>query len=491
MDRSRAPGDGENTRRTRREVLKTGLRAAGVVFGTPWILAHRASGAGRNPPLEAGQAVVDTTPPKGVGLAGFHYRPGKERRVDGVRQATEARALVLRQGPTQTAIVSVDLCAFGADVAERIQRAVERRTGIPAQNVHLCATHTHSMPAFCYLRQWGEYPQAYAADVERKIVQAVARAKADAAPCAIFVGKAVASAASFNRTTPKFRTEDQFGPDATDADRWLDRTLHTLRFERAGGKPDLLWYHFSAHPVCYADRLAGPDWPGLVIEMARSDGVPHPCYLQGHAGDVNPGPGKPWRGDARETAGSVYAAIKKALAAERRIESPTLAAVSRPMDLPLDLKLYRQWLETYRREPEKCSRGVWVDAGFARDWYQANSRKPWTRPNLPIRLAALRLGPVGLVFHPSELYSFYGLVIQRDSPLPETIVVGYADGLVGYLPDPRAYQAGEYAAIVVPKILDYPPFQPTAAQAMSAGIGNMLHKVASLGRMESEHDSER
>ncbi|HID21632.1 MAG TPA: hypothetical protein EYP14_04440, partial [Planctomycetaceae bacterium] len=428
--------------------------------------------------LEVGQALVDTTPPKGIGLAGFHYRPGKERRADGVRQPTEARALVLQEGRTQAAIVSVDLCGLDAEFTRRVQKAVERETGIPADHVHLAATHTHSMPAFCFLRQWGEYPRAYAAEVERKIVQAVGRAKEDAAPCALFVGKAVASGASFNRTTPKFRTEDQFGPDATDADRWLDRTLRTFRFERVGGKPDLLWYHFSAHPVCYADRLAGPDWPGLVIDMARGDNVSHPCYLQGHAGDVNPGPGRPWRGDAQKTAESVYAAIQKALANEKRVESPALAALSRPLNLSLDLQRYRQWLETYRRDPAKCNRGAWVDADFARDWYQAHNRKPWTRSRLPVRLAALRIGSVGLAFHPSELYSYYGLVIQRDSPLPETVVVGYADGLVGYLPDPRAFQTGEYAAIVVPKILDYPPFQPTTAQEMCLELVKMLREIA-------------
>ena len=73
-------------------------------------------------------------------------------------------------------------------------------------------------------------------------------------------------------------------------------------------------------------------------------------------------------------------------------------------------------------------------------------------------MSAIQLGPVGLVFHPGELYTCYGLMIRRDSPLRETLVVGYADGSVGYLPDPEAYRLGEYSAIVVPKILDFPRF---------------------------------
>jgi len=42
-------------------------------------------------------------------------------------------------------------------------------------------------------------------------------------------------------------------------------------------------------------------------------------------------------------------------------------------------------------------------------------------------------------------------------------VVGYTDGLIGYLGDPAAYQAGLYEAVVVPKILGLPPFTPEAA----------------------------
>ena len=86
----------------------------------------------------------------------------------------------------------------------------------------------------------------------------------------------------------------------------------------------------------------------------------------------------------------------------------------------------------------------------------------------------MRLGGVGLLFHPAELYSYYGLAIRRDSPFEDTLVVAYADGLIGYLPDPKAYAASEYSAIVVPKILDYPPFTTAAAEEMKTAAVAML-----------------
>lgn len=88
------------------------------------------------------------------------------------------------------------------------------------------------------------------------------------------------------------------------------------------------------------------------------------------------------------------------------------------------------------------------------------------------------MGSVGLLFHPGELYSYYGLAIQRDSPCPTTLVVGYTDDIVGYLPDPNAYTAGEYAALTVPGILDLPPFTPQAAQRFAEQALKLLGRIA-------------
>ena len=94
---------------------------------------------------------------------------------------------------------------------------------------------------------------------------------------------------NFNRTVPEWRTDPEFGDDATDDHRWLDTLLHALILRRADTKPDLLWYHFCAHPVCYRDENVGPDWPGIVVEHCRRIRGLVPVFLQGHIGDVNPG----------------------------------------------------------------------------------------------------------------------------------------------------------------------------------------------------------
>jgi neutral ceramidase len=430
-------------------------------------MARPAQPAARGGALQVGEGVVDITPPLGIELGGFHRSPGNERLVRSIRQPTATRALVFRLGDTATAVVSLDIATVGREMTARVQRMASERTGIPAQNIRLCPTHTHSMPAFCYLRQWGAIPVEYMASVEEKTVRAIELAVEDLGPAELRVGRSRAVGANHNRTTKDFKTDELFDADSTDRDRWLDTMVHVLLFQRPGGRRDLLWYHFSAHPVCYADEAAGPDWPGPVAERLRESHKLQASYLQGHAGDVNPGDGDPWRGDIDKTTSGVYDAICRALDATRPVPVDALQVKTAPFGVPYDMDMFRAWLAAYRDDPSQCASGPWVNAGFAADWYQGNRDRDLQETRLPITLGALQIGDVGWVFHPAELYSYYGLAIRRGSPFTDTLVVGYADDIIGYLTDPRAYQAGEYAAITVPKILDYPPFTPGAAAEMT------------------------
>lgn len=427
--------------------------------------------------LEAGQGKADITPPLGIEMAGFHRVPGKERRVEGVRGKTGARGLVLKTGDIRAAIVSLETCAISSGFARTVKEAVEQEIGIPASHVMVTATHSHSTPALRFFRQWGAEDEGYRRKVADAALEAVHKAVEDLSPCDLYLGEHKVVGGNFNRTTPTWKTDEAFGPESSDSERWLDTALHCLYFVRSNGKPDLAWYHFCAHPVCFTDGLAGPDWPGIVAEGILPA---HPIdvgYLQGHIGDVNPGDGTPWIGDPEETARAVLPALHHAIGHGRLVEVDRLRIQSGRVELPLNLPLLEEWLVTYRKDPAACKEGVWVDPGFAEDWARGAEKIDKTRATLSTPISALALGDAALLFHGSELYSYYGLAVRRDSPFPDTLVVGYTDDFVGYLTDPRAYEKEEYAAVVVPKILDLPPFAPNAASALKEAGVELLKKV--------------
>lgn len=458
---------------TRRQFVGDATAAATALTLT----ARDGYAAGDAPVLLAGEGVIDATPPLGIEMAGFHRPPGKERRIAGIRQPAAARALLLQIGNAQAAIVSLDTCGVSRDMAARVQAQIAKQLGIPARHVRLCATHTHSMPTFRYFRQWGAVATEYRTVVEERILRAVRLARDDLAPAELHLGKSRAEGASFNRTSKTWKTDKEFTKDSTDADRWLDTMVRVMHFRRGGGHRDLLWYHFSAHPVCYTDDNAGPDWPGLVEKQIREKEKLSPSFLQGHCGDVNPGGGQPWLGIAEDVAGRVAGAVRRAIDGAARVKTDRLRILNRQVKLPLDIERFKQWLDIYRQDPSKCDHGPWVDARFAKDWFAGASKWDLTQTHLPISVTAMRLGEVGLLFHPAELYSYYGLAIQRDCLLASTLVIGYTDDIIGYLPDPSAYKQNEYAAIVVPKIVDLPPFLPTAGRELVRAAVELLQET--------------
>jgi hypothetical protein len=142
----------------------------------------------------------------------------------------------------------------------------------------------------------------------------------------------------------------------------------------------------------------------------------------------------------------------------------------------IDHDRLRDDLARYRKDPSRCNSGEWVDAGFAKEWYEAASKWKLESRTLAFPVSTLRLGELGWLFHPGELFSFYGLKSRHASPTPHTLVVGYTDEIIGYLSDPEGLKAGIYEAVVVPRILDLPPFAPTAAADFTAQSLDLVGK---------------
>jgi len=426
--------------------------------------------------LRVGEGVADITPPIGTELAGFHKPPGKERRSASVRQPASARALVFANTATNPfVIVSLDICAVSQEFCQEVRQKIAAPSGIPVENIRIGATHTHSMPTLRYFRQWGRLPEDYRKMVAAQIVEAVERAVKDMVPAKLFLGKERVIGASHNRTSKEFKTDEFFTKQSNDDERWLDTTLHALHFVREENGRNILWYQFSAHPVCYADETSGPDFPGLVASKMKAQAGLSPSFLQGHCGDVNSGTNN--RGDAEVVSDAVVKALRQAMKSARPVEVNEIRLATGLFHAPLDIELHKRQLAEYRADPAQCTKGPWVDAEFAREWHEAMSKWDVAKSSYATPISALRLGDVALFFHPGELYSVYGLTLRRDSPFPDTLVVGYVDDLIGYVPDPKAYAAGEYSAMVVPKIMSLPCYKPEVGRALTAAGLDLLRKL--------------
>jgi hypothetical protein len=216
--------------------------------------------------LQVGAARVDLTP------AADALPPN----YLGINDPIFARAIVLDNGDTRAALVTLDAGAIPTDLWREVATRVEQELDIPAAQLLLSATHTHSVP------------RQNAPDYADKVVQSVSDAAARLQPARMAWGTGV-SYININRTMVKPET-GRWGEGPNYAGP-SDKTVAVLSFDTLQGEPIAVYYNYAVHAVISGqlDEVSG-DIPGAssrYIERALgNDAVA--VWSLGAGGDQNP-----------------------------------------------------------------------------------------------------------------------------------------------------------------------------------------------------------
>ena len=97
----------------------------------------------------AGSAMSVITPSIGYSINGGM----QDRNVKNVHDETHARAIVMDDGQTRLAIVVSDLCMVYRETLDKAKQRASKFTGIPAENMMMSATHTHTSGTACSVFQ--------------------------------------------------------------------------------------------------------------------------------------------------------------------------------------------------------------------------------------------------------------------------------------------------------------------------------------------------
>lgn len=65
-------------------------------------------------------------------------------------------------------------------------------------------------------------------------------------------------------------------------------------------------------------------------------------------------------------------------------------------------------------------------------------------PTRELKIQAIRLGEMGIVGIPNEVYASTGVTIKAETPLKPTMNISLANGNEGYIPPPEQHQLGGY-----------------------------------------------
>src|SRR5690554_5987087 len=166
----------------------------------------------------------------------------------GVLDPLNVRAIVIDNGSSRAALVTVDAAALSTDTWRRLTARAEEELGIPSANLLLTATHTHSAP---FVR---------AGDFEEKLFAAVKQASDRLQPARMAFGTGQ-SWINVNRAIIAPETRRWWeGPNYEGPS---DKTVAVLPFEALSGEPLAVYYNYAVHPVVTGnlDMISG-DIPG-------------------------------------------------------------------------------------------------------------------------------------------------------------------------------------------------------------------------------------
>jgi hypothetical protein len=256
---------------------------------------------------------------------------------------------------------------------------------------------------------------------------------------------------------------------------------------------------FACHAVALGsgERQASADYVAALRRELEAAGTGPVLYVNGCGGDVNPASMDARGREAAETLGRRLAAEALPLwRAAVPIETDTngaagVAAAQEQVALPLQpLRSAEEAAALLAAGRERLAAAVPGSPAYRgtrvteveyplrllRLYYGSEAL-----PDAYGEVQALGIGPLAIVALPGEIFSSLGRRIKGDSPLapPRTIVAGWANDNVGYIPDADAYPLGGYEVDSASRYYGYPAgWAREAGEALVAAAGRLLRQVA-------------
>ncbi|TVS20444.1 MAG: hypothetical protein EA424_03945 [Planctomycetaceae bacterium] len=411
------------------------------------------------PTLRIGWAEADITPEGPVHLTGLG---ATVRITDAVKDPLKATVLALESvapdRPSGAVMVSLDLLSASECIRDGVREHLRQELPeLPTESVFFFATHTHTAP-FHYTRP--RYQPDFEQTEEpwiwrRHSDQAFQRAREAMPPltCRQYVSFASRRIADAVKTAWTGRTAGGIAFGLGHAVVGRNRLIVDRSGEgRMYGRTDTTGFShiqgYEDHSVQFlATYLPDGTLSGLVVNLAC------PAQAETSGRQVSADFWHETRAELRRRFGDGLFILPQVSAAgdqdtnepfDRMAERRMARLAGRPVRQEIAHRIAEaadQVLPLIRSEID------WSPVFAHRvEILELPRLEPRTdSPNLPIEVHALRLGDVGMVTNPFELFLDYGIRIKGRSPAVQTFVVQLA-GPGSYLPSARAMESGGYGA---------------------------------------------
>ncbi len=385
--------------------------------------------------LEIATFSREITPAAGVLLAGY----GPEVVSRDIHDPLFIKGMAFRDGTRQVLLLSFDLLGLDRDFVVAIRKACAASARIPAENVVLTCTHTHSGPhtrrlgtlhfSRARLREFEQYRRFLISNS----AGTVSGAFSDMRKVDVF-HYSVRCHENLNRRYVAPDNDCVYLPDAKHliplANNITDPELGMLFFIEPGAEhPFATFVNYAAHPLtCRAKGLAShmisADYPGVLRREVEKKTGGNCVFTSGACGDLHP--------KGFESGFSRTEEMGKTLASQ--IAESCSDAIRNPKRCRMP-------------SPALNIRSVFVKLPF-RSSGCVEPRLPLyrNRSSVNAELQILTIGEAALIGVPGELLSGPGLEIKWNSPFRKTFILYNSTAYLSYLPPANCFVQGAYEA---------------------------------------------
>ena len=409
--------------------------------------------------MKAAAGRIKITPKNGIPMGGNVRIDNRSR---GVHDDLYCNVLMLDDGSTEICLMGFDFVGLKYTTCTDVKSRVEMETGIPAANITMWGTHTHSGPDTCMRFYHGidtiidEYLDMIATDV----ASGCAKIHENYEDVTLKCGKKEVYDLSFNRRLirkdgsvvmnfEEFEIDDIVGTTGP-----IDPELLTLSVWNKNKEMMAVLVNFTLHPAI----LVGLDWlisrdyihylDTYILKEYGADVVV--LFANGAEGNINHlNFEKPdqWR-DFREAdrIGTKLGKYAKECIDDSDKVSGKLNYISKNVTFPYrsitaDEKAWADMVS--ERDKDKIEDQF---DGIPDKTYAKMIKGMLVRPDKEFNtvLQGLSIGNYAFFTFPGEVYVEFGLAVKELSPYENTMILGLSNSQSGYIPKEEAFSQGGY-----------------------------------------------
>jgi neutral ceramidase len=392
--------------------------------------------------LYAGCATADITPPVGIYMGGYWERRSAAM---GIRDRLSAKVLFFSCAGQSCALVALDLVAIDAEVVRRIRTRVAAEASIAAEAIMVCTSHTHASPLTMAFRGMGDIDLTYVQSVEDVVVATIQRAREEMETVELRYARVpVQIGVNRRRVLGVEQGEEEL----------VIPYAHVVVVE-GGSKRQAVLFSHACHPVVLGAtncEISG-DFSGAAARYIEEEIRCPALFVNGACGDINPRCTNSGFAEVDVLGAELGAAVVGALAAPELLEVNELKWDLRLLQLPLIPHSSHLRAKAVRLVLKLKMAAKNALANRGNSWMRrvARARLEWADAALAqgnrtmtqaFSIQVLALGSLVLLGMEGEIFARYQLDIEARAG--RTLVCGYANGCIGYVPTADEYARGGY-----------------------------------------------